>query len=402
MMPRSRPNIALSTRKPLLPAALLALSIALAGCEEPPPERSSAGFAGLGEDSAGFMQASPDTPLHFPADHGPHPDYRIEWWYLTANLEDRQGEPLGLQWTLFRQALPSSQTAMAQDRSEPGPWAADQLWMAHMAVSRGERHAVSERFARSHSMAPAQSATSQAGAVAQPFRAWIDDWALVSDVDDPEADTFQRLTLVAFDEEDDKRFGYRLELTADGPLVRHGNDGFSQKSADGQGSHYYSQPFWHIEGEVTLAGETHEVSGRGWLDREWSSQLLSPDQAGWDWFSLHLDGGSRLMAFRLRGGGKDGGDYLSGSWIRPAGATIDLGAGEMTLTPLAFSTVAGREIPTRWRLRVPEQKLDLIVEAPHGERWMDTAVPYWEGEVIARDRDGGKRRGVGYLEMTGY
>ncbi|NWN83379.1 MAG: lipocalin family protein, partial [Halomonas sp.] len=103
-----------------------------------------------------------------------------------------------------------------------------------------------------------------------------------------------------------------------------------------------------------------------------------------------------------RGGGEDGGDYLSGSWIRPDGSTTDLGAGEMTLTPLAFSAVAGREIPTRWRLGVSGQKLDLIVEAPHGERWMDTAVPYWEGEVIARDRDDGKRRGTGYLEMTGY
>uniref|UniRef100_UPI0006E6D2BD lipocalin-like domain-containing protein n=1 Tax=Vibrio splendidus TaxID=29497 RepID=UPI0006E6D2BD len=94
----------------LLPAALLGAFVALAGCDEPPPERSGAGFAGLGESTAGFVQAGPDTTLSFPADHGAHPDYRIEWWYLTANLKDEQGEPLGLQWTLFRQALLSSET----------------------------------------------------------------------------------------------------------------------------------------------------------------------------------------------------------------------------------------------------------------------------------------------------
>ncbi|MEQ5803523.1 lipocalin-like domain-containing protein [Halomonas sp. H10-9-1] len=375
----------------------LATLLVLAGCDEASTEPSGTGFAGLGESGAGFMQASAETRLRFPADHGAHPDYRIEWWYLTANLEDAAGEPLGLQWTLFRQAL-----APPSARPAPTPWATDQLWMAHMAVSRGEQHAVAERFARSHSTAPSRPMNHQAGALAFPFRAWLDDWELASAVTEPGGDTFERLTLTAFDGGGDKRFGYRLMLTAEGPLVRHGRQGFSQKSADGQGSHYYSQPFWRIEGEVTLAGENHAVSGRGWLDREWSSQLLSPDQAGWDWFSLHLDDGHRLMAFRLRGGGADGGDYRSGSWIAPDGTTRPLDSRELALTALATSPVAGREMPTRWRLEVPEQGLDLLVEAPHTERWMDTTVPYWEGEVVARDHDGGERLGVGYLEMTGY
>ncbi|MDT0500012.1 MULTISPECIES: lipocalin-like domain-containing protein [unclassified Halomonas] len=391
-----------SWRPVLLLGSLLGALLAMTGCDDASPERSSAGFAGLGESDGGFMQASPDTPLHFPADHGSHPGYRIEWWYLTANLEDEQGEPLGLQWTLFRQALLPPGAPPGETPSEPAPWVADQLWMAHMAVSRGGQHAVSERFARSHSAPPPQQAASQAGATAHPFRAWIDDWSLASDVSDPEADTFERLRLTAFDGKGDKRFGYRLELTAEGPLVRHGDSGFSQKSADGQGSHYYSQPFWRIEGEVTLAGETREVSGRGWLDREWSSQLLSPDQTGWDWFSLHLDSGNRLMAFRLRGGGDDGGDYRSGSWILADGTTHPLGSQELAMTPLATTRVAGHEMPTRWRLKVPKRDLDLIVEAPHAERWMETTVPYWEGEVIARDHDGGEQLGVGYLEMTGY
>jgi len=387
--------------RPRLLAALLC-ALTLAGCDEAPPAGSGAGFAGLGESAEGYTQARPGTPLNFPEDHGAHPDYRIEWWYLTANLEDDSGEPLGLQWTLFRQALAPPEETPPDARSAPGDWVADQLWMAHLAVSRGERHAVAERFARSHSADQSRDRAGQAGAVAHPFRAWLDDWQLATRVEDPDADTFERLRLTAFDGEDDARVGYRLDLTAEGPLVLHGNEGFSQKSADGQGSMYVSQPFWRVEGEVVLAGETHAVSGRGWLDREWSSQLLGPEQAGWDWFSLHLDDGHRLMAFQLRGGGEGGGDYRSGTWITPAGEPRALAPDELALTALDTSSVAGREVPTRWRLEVPAAELDLIVQAPHAERWMDTSVPYWEGEVIARDRESDERRGEGYLEMTGY
>ncbi|PMR69951.1 iron ABC transporter permease [Halomonas heilongjiangensis] len=380
----------------MLPGLLVVL--ALVGCEGEPPSGETAGFAGLGEASDGFVQASPGMTLRFPEDHGPHPDTRIEWWYLTANLRDAAGEPLGLQWTLFRQALAPPQEAPPEERPAPAPWVADQLWMAHMAVSRGATHRVAERFARSHS----RQGDGQAGAVAQPFRAWLDDWRLESRVDDPDADTFERLTLVAHQDDAHGGFGYRLALTAEGPLVLHGEAGFSQKTADGQGSMYYSQPFWRIEGEVTLDGETREVSGRGWLDREWSSQLLGPEQAGWDWFSLHLASGHKLMAFQLRGGGADGGDYRSGTWIGPTGEPRALAPDELALTPLATGRVAGRELPTRWRLELPAQGLDLVVEAPHAERWMATSVAYWEGEVVVRDRDGDEALGEGYLEMTGY
>ncbi|MCE8030360.1 iron ABC transporter permease [Halomonas daqingensis] len=375
-------------------AALLA-ALWLAGCAEEAPPGETAGFAGLGQEAGEFAQAHEGIRLSFPEDHAAHPDYRIEWWYLTANLEDERGEPLGLQWTLFRQAL-----TPPDERPEPAPWAADQLWMAHMAVSRGETHRVAERFARSHS----GQDDGQAGAVAEPFRAWIDHWQLATRVDasDEPGDTFTELQLTARQDDAHGGFGYDLALVAEGPLVLHGVGGFSQKSADGQGSMYYSQPFWRVEGEVTLDGETRAVSGRGWLDREWSSQLLGPEQQGWDWFSLHLESGHKLMAFQLRGGGADGGDYRSGTWIDPEGEPTALAPDEIGMTPLATQRVAGREVPTRWRLEIPRAGLDMIVEAPHAERWMDTSVAYWEGEMIARDAESGDNLGIGYLEMTGY
>ncbi|MCE9662933.1 iron ABC transporter permease [Halomonas sp. M5N1S17] len=381
----------------------------LAGCDTGRDDAAPgepAGFAGLGEEAGDFAQAHEGITLRFPEDHAAHPDYRIEWWYLTANLEDDSGEPLGLQWTLFRQAITSP-----EERPVPTPWVADQLWMAHIAVSRGETHRVAERFARSHSADALDDRDGQAGARAQPFRAWIDHWQLASHIatsdDEPDADTFAELELTAHQDDEHGGFGYALTLTAEGPLVLHGEAGFSQKSADGQGSMssgsmYYSQPFWRVEGEVTLDGESRTVSGRGWLDREWSSQLLGPEQQGWDWFSLHLESGHKLMAFQLRGGGADGGDYRSGTWIAPDGEPTALAPDEIDMTPLETRRVAGRDVPTHWRLAIPRAGLDLVVEAPHAERWMDTSVPYWEGEVVARDADSGENRGVGYLEMTGY
>ncbi|MCD1585494.1 iron ABC transporter permease [Halomonas sp. IOP_14] len=374
------------------------VALTLYGCdEENQTETNSTGFAGLGQDADGFRHAEPNQPLSFPQEHAAHPDYRIEWWYLTANLEDADGEPLGLQWTLFRQAL-----IPLNERPAPTPWAADQLWMAHMAISQGEQHQVAERFGRSHSQASLNTPQdSQAGVMISPFHAWLDDWQLKAN-EEADSSDFNHLTLTAYSGEGASRFGYRLELTAEGPLVLHGEEGFSQKAANGQGSMYYSQPFWQINGEVTINGETKTVSGRGWLDREWSSQLLDARQSGWDWFSIHLEDGHKLMAFQLRGGSAQNADYRSGTWITPQGDATPLASDDITLTPLATSAVAGRNVPTQWRLEIPSVGIDINIEAPHANRWMTTSVPYWEGEVVVNDRASGEPLGEGYLEMTGY
>src|SRR5436305_13502107 len=101
-----------------------------------PPASLAQGFAGLGRDAEGFASVVPGRALTFPADHGPHPDYRIEWWYLTANLVDPTGAACGVQWTLFRQAL------------APGPqqegWDNQQIWMGQAAVTSEGLHRFSE------------------------------------------------------------------------------------------------------------------------------------------------------------------------------------------------------------------------------------------------------------------
>lgn len=326
------------------------------------------GFSGLGTDATGFAVPAPNPGFSFPADHGAHPDYRIEWWYLTANLTGPDGTAYGLQWTLFRSALAPG---------EAEGWQSPQIWFAHAAVTTPDRHFATERFAR--------GGIGQAGVTASPFRAWIDEWAMAG----PDLDA---LTLTAQGPE----FGYDMALQAQGPLVFHGKDGFSEKSAEGQASYYYSQPFYRIEGTLRLPTGDVPVSGSAWLDREWSSQPLSDRQSGWDWFSLSLEDGAKLMGFQLRQ--TDGTVYSSSTWVGADGSTTAFEDGAFKATPLNTHAVAGRDIPTTWQVELPERGIDVTVEAINPDAWMGLSIPYWEGPVAVR----GSHAGIGYLEMTGY
>jgi predicted secreted hydrolase len=186
-----------------------------------------------------------------------------------------------------------------------------------------------------------------------------------------------------------------MNLTATGPLIFHGNNGYSVKSAEGQASYYYSQPSYAIEGTIVLPDGDVDVTGNAWLDREWSSQPLSDNQTGWDWFSLSLDSG-KLMGFRLRQ--TDGTVYTSATWITPDGQTTAYPDGAFNAEPLSTATVDGRTIPTRWRVTLPDRDVDVTVAAINDQAWMQTSVPYWEGPITVT----GTHTGVGYLEMTGY
>lgn len=322
------------------------------------------GFAGLGTEAEGFSVPQPDPQFNFPTDHGAHNDYRIEWWYLTANLEAADGTPYGLQWTLFRSAL----------APEAGDgWTAPQLWMGHAAVTTPDNHYVAERLAR--------GGIGQAGVTADPFEAWIDDWALTGDWNT------LRMTASAAD------FAYDMALTAQGPLIFHGEDGYSVKSAAGQASYYYSQPFFAIEGILRLPDGDIAVTGNAWLDREWSSQPLAENQTGWDWFSLSFDDGNKMMGFRLQQ--TDGQNFTSATWITPDGQTMPYTDGALVATPLATND---SDVPVRWRVELPAHGVDVTVAAINENAWMATSVPYWEGPVTVT----GSHEGIGYLEMTGY
>jgi len=333
------------------------------------------GFAGLGMSGEGFAPVVPGRQMVFPADHGPHPDFRIEWWYVTANLTDAGGSAYGAQWTLFRQTM------------APGPqqegWANQQIWMGHAAVTRADTHRFSETFAR--------GGIGQAGAQAAPFSAWIDAWQMRGR-EGMNSDTLSPLELNAAGAD----FTYALRLEADHALVLQGDAGYSVKSEEGQASYYYSQPYFKARGRITIDDKPVEVTGLAWMDREWSSQPLASDQTGWDWLSLHFDDGEKLMLFRLRR--TDGHHFISGKWFSPDGKERRLGPSEIAMTPQASTEIAGREIPTAWGIAVSPLSLEISCKPVNPKCWMATRFPYWEGPI----RFTGSHHGVGYLEMTGY
>ena len=249
--------------------------------------------------------------------------------------------------------------------------------MAHAAVSFQGQHWFDERLARGD--------IGHAGAQAEPLKVWLDHWQLTENTE-----TGDWHLNVAGD-----GWRYDLRLSNQGQRVAHGDGGFSAKSFDGQGSMYFSLVDLQITGEVTLAGNTHQVSGKGWFDREWSSQFLKAGQQGWDWFALHLDDGHKLMAFRLRGEERD---FLSGSWIRPDGGVTALQHDQLAIAGSAYQKSDQGQVPTQFRLTLPGQGVDITVTAPAGNYWNSGLYPYWESPVSVT----GTHQGVGYMELTGY
>ena len=362
---------------------VLLVVLGLAGCGEPEAPADQ-GFAGLGTAADGFSQVTGEREVSFPEDHAMHPDYRLEWWYVTANLEDETGRQFGVQWTLFRQALIAD--------GEPAGWQDGQVWMAHAGLTRADQHHHAERFGR--------SGGGQAGVRTDPrYDVWLDDWQLTS-IQPPVAelaDSEDPLAHISVRARSDD-FAFELALQSDRPLVRHGEAGYSVKSERGQASYYFSQPFYQANGELTLDdGERVQVRGQAWLDREWSSQPLAPEQTGWDWFSLHLDSGDKLMLFRLREQ-DDPDSFFAGTWVTPDGESTRLTPDQIELAPQSSTRVAGRDVPTHWTVAVPDKGVRLETEPLNAHAWMGASVPYWEGPVSVS----GSHDGRGYLEMTGH
>ena len=335
-------------------------------------------------DTVGYARADRVREFAFPADHGPHPGFKAEWWYVTGNVTatDGTGRRFGIQFTVFRSAL-TPDTAAARTSG----WATNQLYMAHTAVGdlAAERFYSSERFSR--------GAAGLAGASAEPVSAFLGPTRL--EATGPADAAFpMRLTGDAD--------GATFDLTARPlkPIVLQGDRGLSQKGAGlGNASYYYAQTRMATTGTVTVGDETIPVEGLTWLDREWSTSALGQGQVGWDWFALHLDDGRDLMLYQLRqsDGGKD--PLSKGSLVAPDGAKTALDAADYQLTPLdTWTSESGAKYPTRWRVRVPSAGLDLVVSAALEASELDATILYWEGAVDVA----GSARGVGFLEMTGY
>jgi predicted secreted hydrolase len=335
-----------------------------------------------------YPNVVPGTALVFPRDHGAHPQFRSEWWYITGSMESvtARRERMGFQVTFFRSRLDT-------EPANPSAFAAKQLLFAHVALSDPRQgHLLAEQRA-------ARSGFDLAEASTTDLDVHIGDWSI------------QRLAAqnrfavrVATQE-----FAFEAELVPTQPILEEGQDGFSRKGpSPSQASEYYSLPHLALSGTLARKGQKDPVEGEAWLDREWSSDYLAAEASGWDWCGLNLEGGAALMAFRIRQ--KSGPPLWAGATLRRAdGTVLRFGPEAVSYTTQESwrSPRTGVTYPVGQRLAVGPYLFDLapLLRDSELDSSLSTGAIYWEGLVRATPLPGLPEPlgpGYGYLELTGY
>jgi len=321
----------------------------------------------------------PGVPLSFPRDHGAHPAFRTEWWYVTGWLRDAAGTDCGIQITFFR-----NRPGVAEENTSA--FAPRQLVFAHAALADPVRGQLV------HDQRAARAGLGLAGADEATTRAWIGDWSLALDGDAYAARIAAR------------EFALDLRFAPSQPLLRQGDAGFSRKGPDPlQASYYYSRPQLVVSGTVTRGGKATPVTGTAWLDHEWSSEVMAPEAVGWDWTGVNLADGGALTAFAMRDGAGRA-LWAGGSHRAADGRMRSFGPDEVRFAPqrrwrsprtgieypVAMEVVAGGAVYVLSPL-FDDQELDSRAS---------TGTLYWEGAV--RAQQAGREVGRGYLELTGY
>jgi predicted secreted hydrolase len=342
-------------------AFLLALLIALPGRTEAP-----------------IGQVVPGRPFSFPADHGAHPDYRTEWWYVTGWLQ-LDGKPVGFQVTFFRSRI-------AGQEENPSRFAPKQILVAHAALSDPARGRLlhDQRVSRA-GFGLAEAAIGEAGVT-------LDGWRF-----EQKGDRF-RVDIAA------REFRLDLIFQPTQPPLLQGEGGYSRKGPKADSaSYYYTLPHLEVSGTVARDGTARPVTGEAWLDREWSSQYMEADAEGWDWTGINLDDGGALMAFRMRR--KGGGTLWAGGTLRSAtGELTVLAPGDVAFEPrrLWRSPRSGASYPVVVTVRAGSRVIELepMMDDQENDTRRSTGTIYWEGAVRAKEE--GREVGRGYLELTGY
>lgn len=369
---------------------LLTLLLFLASCAAPAVPAAEVQMPDVASSSqdipAGFLTADGSRPLTFPEDFGAHEDFRTEWWYYTGNLGTPEGRHFGFELTIFRVGLLPLSASLPHDSE----WYDRSVYFAHFAVSdiADKRFYAFERYAR--------PGPGLAGAEAEPYRVWIEDWNITES-------TPRVYRLQAAQE----NIALDLTLIDEMGIVLHGENGYSRKGEEASNaSYYYSQPRLRADGVMQIRDVQYRVNGLVWKDHEFSTSALDENQIGWDWFSLQFENGSALMLFQLRE--RDGGISASssGTFIRADGTPQSLHKEDFEIGVLDEwrSPHTQGVYPAAWELRLEERDCSLNVRPWMADQEIHfTTVTYWEGAVrFEGNCDGAPVRGDGYVELTGY
>ena len=432
---------------------LIAICFTLSACTENPKDENETlgtstpnGFFGNMQSSDAFTPVKRGYTVAIPRDHMSHPDFQLEWWYLTFVLSAEDGQEFGLQYTLFRfnteLNAPPSVKVNAENSAEVNAnnhiaknWTNGQQWMGHASLHTAEQHYFEERFA--------SGGVGNAYVNQQPFTTVIDDWAWKAAQAEVQTGAeskamFPSVLKVAFGQSSTHhpvRINGKIPTTAAdslselndapsvsavkvslnldtyGPFIKQGDNGYSKKTQDERlRSYYYSQPFINAKGTLNIEGNSVRVTGKGWFDHEWTSHLANSEAMGWDWFSLHLDDGSKLMAFRMHAmnenmknsTSKHSEIFTTASYIAENGTKETIDQANVSITPTAYETInegeSPRSVPTAWRIQIPEKDIDLSIRPFKESQWNNSLFPYYEGRVEIK----GSHSGSGFMELTGY
>lgn len=337
------------------------------------------------EDISGYARAIEPGGIIFPRDMGAHEAYQTEWWYYTGNLTAVDGREFGYQFTIFRRAL-TPPTLTDESTSQ---WRTNQVYFAHFTVSdiEGGQFYQHERFSR--------GAAGLAGAQAEPYRVWIEDWSATE-----LSPGVVRLTANSED------VALDIELRQSLPPILQGDAGLSQKGPDpGNASYYYSLVQQPTVGSIRLGDEVVEVAGVSWKDHEYSTNALSSDVVGWDWFSVQLEDGSALMMVQIRQEDGTISPFSAGTFVAADGSVRPLTATDMeiTVTDNWRSPTSGAEYPAGWQIRIPALGVDLTAVPLMPNQELNLSTTYWEGAVGYEGTLAGQPiTGRGYVELTGY
>lgn len=336
--------------------------------------------------AAQYREAVPGYRFEFPRDFFDHPDFRTEWWYYTGNLRARDGHRFGFELTFFRRAVD-------RERTQTDPWDVRDLYLAHFAVSDldDRRFLHSERLNR--------AGPGIAGASVSSSRIWNGNWQVRWNGSD------QQLQAIGSD------IQLRLKLHAEKLPVVHGEKGVSQKAAGaGHASYYFSLTRLAANGDLDIDGGKFEVSGLAWMDHEFFTHQLEPDQAGWDWICLQLDDFTELMLFRIRRKDEILDPYSAGTFIDARGKATHLRSTDFAMQPLAdtwSSLSTHATYPIVWKINIPSLGIELRTQTKLADQELAASggfIPsYWEGAISVEGKRGTSGlKGLGYLEMTGY
>lgn len=347
-------------------------------------------------DQAGFEQVLAPHDFEFPQDHGPHPGFRQEWWYVTGHLRAADGEQFGFELTFFRVSLRPAPAAGSEVPAGASAWRTRQVYAAHFAITDVSR----KRFFNAARYA--RDALGLAGAQAEPFAVHVNDWSLgqAPGSAQPAAPPLDWRLQAA-----DGDYRLQLALRTQQTPVLNGDAGLSRKAAGpGAASYYYSMPRLQASGSLTREGRTLPVAGLAWLDREWGSGSLGAQQQGWDWFALDLDDGSAIMfyALRDRDGRRD--VHSAGTYVDAAGHASALGSDDVLIEVLRhWDSPRGGRYPAQWNLRIKSQDLQLQLTPVLADQELSTRPRYWEGAVRVTGRRGAAAVSAqGYVELVGY